>query len=285
MRIRFIYKYLRNRLKKLIGNDDIATTRSFFNYVYTKRRDLDEAFPEMEVVAIGSSLSDYAFYSPSWSQSFNFGLTSSDLSVALELYENVLRGAPNLKIVLLYSGVFVPGFNLAYTSERHRLILYKHFFGIDYNPMNRIQQKSEKRILRKINKFSFESKDSERGYIHEKPHFPGIDVGARAKTHLKENQREPDQMDYFRRLRDLVESDGRDLYLIIPPVRSDYRDVLKEISNGDLFEKFKLMMPPDRILDFYDHKEFTHSDFGDCDHMNELGSKKITAMIRSRIVV
>jgi len=282
---KFIYCFLRRRLSKITGNDEVATTRGFFNYVYTKRRNLDDAFPEMEVVAMRGSLSDYAFHSPTWSKSFNFGLTSSDLNVSLQLYEKVLRRAPNLKTVLLYSGVFVPGFNLAYTSERNRLVLYKYFFGIDYNPVNRIEKKTERRILRKLNSFSFELGDSDQGYIYGKPHFPGLDVGARVKTHLRENLREPDQMEYFRRLKDLVESDGRVLYVIIPPVRLDYREDLKNMWNGDVFQKFKSMIQKERVLDFYDNKNFSYSDFGDCDHMNELGSKKLTEMIRSRIEV
>ena len=280
MRMKLIYRYLRRKLGKLIRNDDVATDRGFFNYVYTKRRDLDEARPDLKVVAIGSSLSDYGFHSAGWSESFNLGLTSSDLSVEFELYQKILRDAPNLKVVLLYSGVFMPGFNLACSSERNRLVLYKHFFGIDYNPVNRIQQNAERRILRKINKFAFESKNSDRGYIYEKPHYPGFDVSARAKTHLRENQREPDQMDYFRKLKSLVESDGRVLYLVIPPVRSYYREVLKDLWYGDLFENFKSIMPSDRVLDFYKHKGFTDRDFGDCDHMNSLGAEKLTGMIR-----
>jgi len=285
MRIKFIYRHLRKRYGKLIGNDDIAIDPGFFNYVYTKRRDLDEAFPDLEVVAIGSSLSDYGFYSPEWNESLNLGLTSSDLSVELGLYRKVLRDAPNLKIVLLYSGVFMPGFNLACSSERNRLALYKHFFGIDYNSVNRIQQSLEARIFRKLNKFTFEVKDSDQGYIYDKPHFPGFDVGARAKTHLRENQRKPDQMDYFRRLKDLVESDGREFYLVIPPVRCDYREVLKEMRDEDLFENLKSIMPADHVLDFFKHKGFTNEDFGDCDHMNSLGARKLTGMIQSRVRV
>lgn len=285
MSIRSLLRYFKQKRKKKHRYDGVATTPSFFNYVFTKRRGLDEALPNLEVVAIGSSLADYGFYSPSWTESFNFGLTSGDLSVALQQYEKVLRHAPHLKVVLLYSGIFMLGFNLACTSERNRLVLYKHFFAISYNEVNEIQSDAEQYVMRKIDDFPFEICDSDQGYIYDKSYLSNANISARAEKHLKENQREPDQMDYFLKLKDLVESDGKKFYLIVPPVRFDFREVLKNMGGEDLFEKFRSIMPLDRILDFYEDKEFTLSDFGDCDHMSRSGAKKLTAKIHAQISI
>ena len=281
----YLLRSLRKRFRRKSQYEGVATSSKFFNYVYTKKIHFDKARATTEVVAIGSSLADYGFYSPSWERSFNLGLTSSDLSVASELYEKALCGAPNLKVVLLYSAVFVPGFNLAFTSERNRLVLYKHFFGIDYNSRHGVDHKAEAWIQRKINGFVFEAQEANQGFIFNKRHFPRFDVIARANKHLKENQRKPDQMGHFRRLKQRVEKDGKELYLIIPPVRADFRAHLAEIWQRDLFEDFRQLMPQNRILDFYDHGGFTMEDFGDCDHLNEQGAKKLTEMLRSEVVV
>ena len=63
MSIRSLLRYFKQKRKKKHRYDGVATTPSFFNYVFTKRRGLDEALPNLEVVAIGSSLADYGFYS------------------------------------------------------------------------------------------------------------------------------------------------------------------------------------------------------------------------------
>jgi hypothetical protein len=278
-----IFQYLKRKRKKKHLHDGVATTPSFFNYVYTKRRDLDEALPHLEVVAVGSSLADYGFYSPSWANSYNFGLTSGDLFVALQQYEKILRHAPNLKVVLLYVGVFMPGFNLGCTSERNRLILYKHFFGIPYNEVNKLEVGAEEYVVKKMNESEIQFSDSLQGYVYDKSHLSKVDVIKRAKKHFAENRRLPDQMGLFRRLKQLVESDGKDIYLIIPPVRSDYRDALEEMTPEDLFEGFRSSMSECHIFDFYEDKEFIECDFGDCDHMSRSGAQKLTAKIYSKI--
>lgn len=278
-----ILQYLKRKRNEILLHDGVATTSSFFNYVHTKRRDLDEALPHLEVVAVGSSLADYGFYSPSWANSYNFGLTSGDLFVALKQYEKLLRQAPKLKVVLLYVGVFMPGFNLGCTSERNRCILYKHFFGIPYNEVNKLEVSADKYVVKKMNESKIQFSDSLQGYVYDKSYLSKVDVIERVKKLLQENRRLPDQMGYFRRLKERVESDGNDFYLIIPPVRSDYRDALEEITPRDLFEGFRSSMSEYRIFDFYEDKEFIECDFGDCDHMSKSGAQKLTAKIYSKI--
>lgn len=264
-------------------------TADFFNYVYTKRKDLDDGLPELEVVALRGSNPDYPFYAPSWENSFNLGLTSGNIFLSLELYRKLLRNAPNLKVVLFFVNIIAPGYNLGMTSERARLVSYKHFFGVDYNRLNRIEPKTEKRILKKISKSKFLRKKSIRGFVFDKPHFPNIDIKKRVAGHLRENRREPDQMEHFYELQRLIEADGRRLYLVIPPFRSDFRAELESqagiVGKGDLFKKFESVMSKEQVLDFYNCDEISDDDFGDCDHLSEAGAQKLTAMIRCRIAV
>ena len=134
-----------------------------------------------------------------------------------------------------------------------------------------------------MNESKIQFSDSLQGYVYDKSYLSKVDVIERVKKHLQENRRLPDQMGYFRRLKERVESDGNDFYLIIPPVRSDYRDALEEITPRDLFEGFRSSMPECRIFDFYEDKEFIECDFGDCDHMSKSGAQKLTAKIYSKI--
>ena len=98
-------------------------------------------------------------------------------------------------------------------------------------------------------------------------------VEERAKSHLRENKREPDQMQWLKELINLVHSDNRRLIIVIPPFRSDYKKIISKQSN--LFEKIYNLKGVE-VLNFYDSKIFSDDDFGDSDHLNEQGAIKLT---------
>ncbi len=274
---------LRKSLRKIRRKVPFFDNDKFINYVYTKYLGYKNQLTEIHIVALRGSAADYSFYSPDWPNSFNFGLTSSDLHHSLELYRKLLCDAPRLRAILFFGGVFSPGFDLVMTSERHRLVTYKHFFQTEYDS-DHIKKKNERKIVKKILGTHPKPVESNQGFVFDKVYQPCLDVVSRASKHLRENKREPDQMEYFYELKRLVERDGRQFFFVIPPFRSDYLAALGAEGKDGLFDKFESVLLPEQVLDYSLCDSFCDSDFGDCYHLNELGARKLTALLMARVL-
>ena len=87
-------------------------------------------------------------------------------------------------------------------------------------------------------------------------------------------------MNWLKSLFNLASSDGRQLVVVIPPFRSDYKNLLP--PENFLFEKLnKLEVDGLKILNYYNSDKFDDTDFGDADHLNENGAIKLTKEIHS----
>lgn len=249
-------------------------------YVKMKETGLAKKASSITTIALRGSNADYGFYAPMWQNSYNLGLTSSDFYSNYHIYENYKNKLKNLQNIIVFLSVPAPGYSLIHTSERYRAVAYKFFFGIPYSKSKQIKNRFEKRIIKKCSRLTIEeSVDDYVGY--DKKTYYGTDIPAseRIKTHLRENGREPSQLEWLKKLSDSINKDSRKLILVITPYRSDYKKLLptKEV----LFKKFHdLNLNNVDFLDYYDSNLFTDEDMGDTDHMNEQGAIKLTAEIK-----
>ena len=267
------------KLRKKI-HPDLFDGNEFLSYVYKKKIGIERNLKSIETLALRASTTDYAFYSPMWKDSYNLGLTSADLFNTYHLYNNYRNRLPVLKNVIVFFSVSAPGFSLIHSTERYRTVAFNYFFQVPYSNESYINPKFEKRIIRKCNKLNTPDIDfSYSGY--EKKNNYGIDIAPpeRVRTHLRENKREPDQMNWLNSLVNLVNSDERRLVVVIPPFRSDFKNLLP--SEVVLFEKLYILESEGmKILNFFNSDKFHDTDFGDTDHLNEAGAIKMTNEIR-----
>lgn len=255
---------------------DLFDNPEFLRYVYHKKIGIDRKSESINTLALRASTTDYAFYSPMWKDSYNLGLTSSDLFNTYHLYNNYRNILPKLKNVIVFFSVSAPGFSLIHCIERYRTVAYKYFFQVPYSHDGYINPKFEKKILLKCKKAIIPTVDlSYCGYEKKNQFQTGIINQERVRIHLRENMREPNQMNWLKSLLDLVNSDGRRLVVVIPPLRSDYKKILP--SDSDLFMKlFNMESLGLEILNFLHSDKFQDTDFGDTDHLNEGGAIKLT---------
>ncbi len=272
---------MRKRLKR--WQDKIAPNlfddKTFLSYVKRKKEGLSQNISTIETLAMRGSNSDYGFYPPDWNNSYNLGLTSTDLYTTYFLYKNNRYNLKKLRNIIVFFNIPSPGYSLIYTSERYRAVAYKYFFNIPYAKDGFIDTKYEDKILKKCKELSsIEISSGYNGY--EKKTYYGKQITAenRVKPHLRENQRKPSQMHWLKELAKVIKEDNRKLFIIIPPFKSDYKKLLPEqtVLFNELFQLKGI-----QILNFFNSELFSDADFGDHDHFNEQGAKKMTNEIHS----
>lgn len=288
-----IFKNVKKRLKrhakkaiiKVFPDFRINTFQDteFLTYVYKKKLGLLACADQIESLALRGSGADYAFFDQTNGPNYNLGLTSSDLHATYQLYKNSIDFLPKLQNIIVFFPPFAPGFELTKTSEKYRYVAYGHFFDIPYQDARDISRKIERRIIKNCESLTAPNIPIlYRGYDKKKYLGSGTDVVERAKTHLRENQREPDQMCWLNKMIELADQLGHRIWIVIPPVRSDFKNELPK--SEVLFSKlYNMDIGQHTILDFYDDDKFDDSDMGDTDHLNEKGAIKITAEVLTSI--
>jgi hypothetical protein len=249
----------------------------FLTYVKRKKEGFVKCSPSIKTLVVRGSNADYGFYSPAWEGSYNLGLISSDLFTDYHLYVSNKNKLDNLKNVILFISVgSIGGYSLIKTKERYRAVSYKYFFNIPYQDNGYINTFVENKIFKKCKKLKSQEINSNYCGYEKKGYFgTNIITQDRVKSHLRENKREPDQLKWLKSLNDDIISDGRQLFVVIPPVRLDYKILLP--PDSVLFRKlYDLNLKGAKILNFYNSEMFSDDDFGDSDHLKEQGAIKLT---------
>ncbi|MGY0616930.1 hypothetical protein [Vibrio sp. FJH11] len=270
-------KIVRDRIRKYRQrNDQLYMDDEFIEYVYKKKLGLEKNIDNIETLVLRGSHADYGVFTKGENGIYNLGLTSTDAYVSFKLYESYGKRINNLKNVVFFYSVFTPGLSLIKIKERYRLSTYKYFFDIPYQEEGLVNKKLENKIYKKCKKINKVKIDETYfGYDKKNSFIKNITAEQRAKTHIRENRRDPDQLEWLTKLNDMVRKDDRKLYIVIPPAQKSYMDCLP--NKSELFAKLhSLDLDNVEILDFYDSPIFDDSDLGDFDHMNEKGAKKLT---------
>ena len=256
-------------------------------YVYSKKHGLINHAAAIETIAIGSSYADNAFFSQYIDNSYNLGLTSADLYFSYHLLLKSKEILPNLKNIVYYTAVFASGMSLIRTKEKYRAISYKYFFDIPYQEEGFIDKKLEKKIFKKCRKIKESIPNDYWGYETTKTYMTEITAEVRAKTILRENRREPDQMIWIKKTIDQIVEDKKNIFIVIPPYSTTLKDNLP--PKEELYKKTYALLsnyrdlPNVQLIDLYDSDLFDDSDMGDNDHFNEKGAKKCTMIVKEYI--
>ncbi len=269
-------------LKNNNTNSKPKINKEFINEIILKYNEFQLKKENIDTLILGSSHGAAGFISNQYSaNSFNLASASQDLYYSYHLLKYCKNELKNLKNIYLFFSVFSFGFDLQKTIEKQRCAFFKYLFNIPYKYDADIELEVYYKQIKKYYK-NFKKYISSNGYIEQQIFFPSdYPINERAKTHLRENQRENDQMDYLRKIIETCKQDNINLKIIIPPLRNDFYNLLPD--ENILFAKLYQQDNLPEIFSFWKNEIFKDSDFGDFDHLNYSGARKLTSLIKDKV--
>nr|WP_319401057.1 hypothetical protein [uncultured Carboxylicivirga sp.] len=258
---------------------ELNASRAFVDYVRQKKDGLNENSQHIKTLVLRGSTADYSFFSPVIENSYNLGLTSTDLHTCYYLYVNNKDKLVDLDTIVLFFGVFVPGYSLQLTSEKWRAVVYRYYFDIPYVNSELEGSRYEKYILSKCKKNKNTELKYEDGYVYP-IFFHAYSAERRIKGHLRENKRQPSQLLWLNKLSDELGKDGRKFVIVFPPYRSDYKKLLPNFE--ELYSEV-LLMKNIHFIDFTNSDFLDDSDFGDTEHLKPEGAQKLTVRLKQQL--
>jgi hypothetical protein len=272
-----VFIIIKKFLKKILKINTISLDEDWGRRLFYKKVGLLNRAQNIETLVLGSSHGDYGFDSNLCENSYNMCYTSTDLYCCYELYKLFAFQMPNLKNIVLFYSVFSPGFELEKTNEYQIAVFFKLLFNIPYKERYYLK-KFEKKFSNFLKSISEENVHNNYLGYDKLNIFFDEDYGAlkRAKTHLRENLRGNDQTKYVEKILHLTKENRHDLIIVISPAREDYRNSLPEFD--ELFKDLNSIKNI-KVLNFYNDNDFDNNDFGDFDHLNHNGAKKLTMKI------
>lgn len=236
---------------------------------------------DIETVILGSSHANYD-YVPQKTEC-NLGGNSQDLYLSYNIYKYLTEhDFKKLKNVVLFYDVFSDGLDLSKTRIHFVCIPYKLFYGIPYRiklsfKSRIIERKCQKQLQNK----TFSAPEGYKGMSLYKIWNKDIDVTKRVESHLKNNRRKISQTSYLNNLINKCKKNGHILYIVNPPLRKDYLDLLPDYNEifACLLKSVKGKINV-KLLNYQSDTDFYYSDFGDCDHLNKRGATKLANKIR-----
>lgn len=275
--------HLSNRLNTIAKLVDIEIYQNmeFLSYVKEKSLGLQAAEKNIKTLIVRGSIADYSIHPKYLKNSYNLGLTSSDLYTSYYLYHNLKTQLKHLDRIILFAGVFTQGYALSQTKERFRMVAYNHFFKIPIPSELKIKKRYISSNKTKCKRLKVNIPTDFRGY-HKKHFFiSNYEIEDRVKKHLRENEREPNQLMWLKKLHDEISKDRKELIIVLPPYRSDYLTLLPETKI--LYSKLlSLNLIEAKFINYNDCNLFDDSDFGDSYHLNEKGAIKLTKDLSNR---
>lgn len=232
----------------------------------------------IDTVVLGSSHGDFSFNPKYFRNSFNMCCRSQDLKYSFLLHDRLSRYCPKIKNIILYYSIFSPGgFSELSPVEGEIFPALNELFrlGVDYS-----QEKLSflaKKISGKLNEYSIDI-DGFRGFFPSegKVFIPESDgAEKRVEDHLRFNRITGAHI-WLVRMILLAKKLKQNIYIVIPPVRSDYKSATRKLIGGnmdvlfsdlhDVVSNYNLDYEC-KILNFMDSDKFKDEHFGDFDHM------------------
>ncbi|MBT2772454.1 hypothetical protein J7J47_09430 [Halomonas sp. ISL-60] len=231
----------------------------------------------IETIAVGSSHGDFGFDPRYCENSFNLCYRSLDLKHSFGLYSYACNTLPNLKNVIVFYSVFSSGFSLERSNgEKEISVAVNELFELDFTYDDEVLVESANMIKGHFDDYEVEA-NGIRGFLATGKGFlsESIGVDVRSSAHMKHNSRKDFNL-YLAKIISLSQKMGHKVFVVIPPVRSDYRKAVgkdfENIFSGLLELKNEFHLDYDfPIINFYSDDGFVDSYFGDFDHLMPSG--------------
>lgn len=279
-------KKLRKKLKKkLLGRSLFGNFGSCYNEIKLKKLAIEENLKTAETIFLGSSHIAYGI-NPKYvsKNAYNLGSNSQDLFTSYNLFKYYYNILPELKNVIIGYDVFSRGWSLDKTSAKHICSIYNYLYNVDYESKNYEKNYVSKCI--KYEKMKLNNSKNSNGYLYPGAVPMAETKESRAKGHLREWEREISQIPYLEKIslenKKAMQPAGKKykISVLILPVRPDLKEILPDSKTLFLNDLEKLDL---NILNFYDDTDFTFDDFGDYDHLNGNGAKKLSSKIKEAL--
>lgn len=256
---------------------NIYDNDAFLNYVLAKHLGLKKNIKDIETIALRGSTADYGFDPDYFPNSYNLGLTSSDLHFAYLQYKSVLKEGGEIKNIIVFASFSMIGFSLPKTIEKNRLMAYYTAFNIAIPKSHKFKKRYLKHIEKKLTTLKTDLIVENYNGYEKKVSFMvnKSSLERRLITHTRENKRVPNQLNWLKRIDTKTQKNNHKLFIVLPPFRSDYKEEMPSFDEG-YKQLLSLNFQNSEILNFHNSELFNDSDFGDLDHLNEHGAKKLT---------
>lgn len=279
MKIKFIQNIIDSLRGKIFGLESI-----------TNKYLCSEKIKDSKTLILGSSQIESS-YIPNKEET-NIASASMDLYYSYKLYEKYNN--KNIKNIILSFSVFTPGSSLVMQNNAFLCVLHKVLNNIDYQypeiakkkNLYSLEKRYKKASLKYIAKNTLPQnyRGERMNEILETNYHSKEIIQKRALRHLKHNQRKNHQMEYCEKILKATAKAEQNLYIVIPPCSEIYREPLpsKDILFNKLYE-ITNQYTHVKIINLYDDNRFNTKDFIDGDHLNSIGSKKFTEIVRNII--
>lgn len=258
--------------RKMNGKGPFANLKGAFAEIKAKRDAVLQGGDACRIMVLGSSHGAYGV-DPRFigADCFNLCSNSQDLYTAEQLFMYMRKRLHNLEKVVVLLDVFSRGWRLERTSARHICAAYNYLYGVQYPECRNL--KGLLRRCRKLDGREIHVAMNHNGYLAP-PRLDLADtVADRVGSHLKNYRRKDSQ---YVHLDNIVRNgDGLGIVVLIPPLRSDYRQLLPKGVPQDDARKL-LAGTEARVVDLSSDASFTDDCFYDYDHLNSRGAEMLS---------
>jgi len=227
---------------------------------------------------------------------YNYALTANGLYEIYKTLQIATEKCPKLKKVVCFVSFYQCGYSEIRGSGAKWCQALDKLLGIEYDySLNKehnydLTARALAHLLGNGNgreeKVRVEKKGRERFYC-QGYNFAGIDVSPmhekdkeRAAHHFKIYDNYKSEIIWLQKICDWAKEHYQKLYLINSPERSDYKQVIAELSKGTDVLKWIRDIAQQNNVSFYNfNDDFNDDDLADSDHLNFNGAVKMTRKI------
>lgn len=269
-----------NVLHKLQELQKAIRKRDILPFVNRKEDYLHLPYVKIEQVVAGDSRARYSIYPPVFSEyTWNAGESAADLFTSYHMAQFLLNNCPHVKRVVLMYAFYNRGYDLSKSNNKRLSTVFHHFFP--WIPLRKIPRLLHYAITIKLwlNKKMRPTRPANPyGYDHPNAYTADTSylINANIKQAIKYGK-EP--LQFIKKLSVLCKSKQVELYICIPPERSDYRNILKNKIDIN-----KILQEDSDTLNLpvIDTRDWIHDDFfGDAYHLNEIGAKDFSGKLNA----
>lgn len=269
----------------------------FVEAVQKKHLGLSDKANKIDTLFTGDSHAEFGalpfLISPN---AYNYAMTANGLYEIYKTLQIATKLCPKLKKVICFVSFYQCGYSEIRGSGAKWCQVLDTLLGIEYNYSLNKEHNYEltahalDRLItndrRREGKNKTEPQNSGRIYC-QGYNFAGIDVSPihekdkeRAAHHFKIYANYKSEIPWLQKICDWSKERGQELYLINSPERSDYKQVISELSNNDDVLTWIKDIAQQNNVPFYNfNDDFDDKDLADSDHLNFNGAVKITRKI------
>lgn len=289
-------RLIRQNISMRFGNASDELVR-FVNMVKDKYKGLSKASDKIDTLFIGDSHAELgALPFMIGENAYNFALTANGLYEIYKTLQVATQTCPKLQKVICFVSFYQCGYSEIRGSGAKWCQALDNLLGIEYDYSLNKEHNFEltaralapltSKNTRREEEIRAETQNAERFYCQGYD-FVGLYISPirekdkeRAAHHFKIYANYKSELPWLQKICDWAKEHQQALYLINSPERSDYKQVISELSIGtDVLAWIKEIAQQNNVPFYNFNDDFNDKDLADSDHLNFNGAVKITRKI------